>query len=85
MSRKYQFTIQVEHDEHAAVWYVHSSDVPGLNAEARSLDELVAVVADLAPELIEHNLNTDRTASEVQPDITLCVQHVMKAARARAA
>lgn len=41
-------------DPEARVWYVESSDLPGLNAEADSLEELIdklpAVVLDLLDE-----------------------------------
>ena len=50
------FIINVCHDEEEQVWYVESSDVPGLNAEAATLVDLVEAVADIAPELIEANL-----------------------------
>jgi hypothetical protein len=51
-----QFTVTVSHDEAERVWFVQSSDVPGLNAEAPTLDELVQVIADVAPDLIASNL-----------------------------
>jgi predicted RNase H-like HicB family nuclease len=51
-----QLTVTVCHDEREGVWYVESSDVPGLNAEAPSYDELVEVIADLAPDLVAANL-----------------------------
>ena len=50
-----QYTITVDHDETEQIWFVQSSDVPGLNAEAPTLDELVAVIADVAPDLIASN------------------------------
>ena len=51
-----QFTITVSHDGKEGVWFVQNSDVPGLNAEAATLDELVDVIADLAPDLVATNL-----------------------------
>jgi predicted RNase H-like HicB family nuclease len=51
-----QFTVTVCHDEGEGVWYVQSSDVPGLNAEAATLEALIEVVTDLAPELVVANL-----------------------------
>ena len=42
-------------DDEAGVWYVADSDVPGLAAEAPTLDELHAVLRDRIPELIEAN------------------------------
>lgn len=51
-----QFTVTVCHDEKEGVWYVQSSDVPGLNAEASTFDGLVDAITDLAPELVAANL-----------------------------
>ena len=51
-----ELTVTVSHDELEGVWYVESSDVPGLNAEAATLEALIEVVADLAPELVAANL-----------------------------
>ncbi len=73
-----QFTITVSHDEKEGVWFVQSSDVPGLNAEAASLDELVDVISDLAPGLVTANL----------PGVdmpTFCIQHMVEPRAAHAA
>ena len=50
------FNIIVAHDADDSVWHVVDSDVPGLAAEADSYDELVAIIADVVPELIAANL-----------------------------
>jgi predicted RNase H-like HicB family nuclease len=46
--------VKAARDEEAGVWFVESSDLPGLNAEADTLDALVeklpAVVEDLLEE-----------------------------------
>ena len=42
-------------DESAKVWIATSADVPGLCAEAASLEALVAVVVDLMPTLLVAN------------------------------
>jgi predicted RNase H-like HicB family nuclease len=46
--------VKAARDEEAQVWYVESSDVPGLNAEAETLeallDKLPALVEDLVDE-----------------------------------
>jgi predicted RNase H-like HicB family nuclease len=72
----------VSHDSDNGVWFVTESDVPGLNAEAESFDALVAIVTELAPELIESNL-------EAQPEdaagIPLRVLHTVHLRRAKAA
>jgi predicted RNase H-like HicB family nuclease len=78
-----QFTITVSHDEHEGVWFVQSSDIPGLHAEAATLDELVEVIADLAPELVAANLpEVDLSGAE---SIPLRVEHVVNAPLASAA
>jgi len=63
-----QFTITVSHDEKEGVWFVQNSDVPGLNAEAATLDELVDVLADLAPDLVATNLPS------ADGPVTFCVE-----------
>ena len=44
-------------DEEAGVWVAssNSNDVPGLVAEAETMDKLVAVLQDRIPELLEAN------------------------------
>ncbi len=52
MSTQATLAVNVSHDSQECVWYVLSSDIPGLHAEAETLDELVAVISDVAPDLI---------------------------------
>jgi hypothetical protein len=69
------FNVTVVHDE--GVWYVQSSDIPGLNAEAPTLDALVEVITDLAPDLITANVpgaTPDQTGA-----FPLRVEHVVNA------
>jgi hypothetical protein len=47
--------VTVRHDEESGVWYVVDSNVPGLNAEADSSDDLRREVLALIPSLIEAN------------------------------
>jgi hypothetical protein len=78
-----QLTVTVAHDEREGVWYVQSSDVPGLNAEAPTLDALVEVIADLVPDLVAANLpDAGIDAGQTLP---LRIQHVVNARRAPAA
>jgi hypothetical protein len=42
-------------DKETRLWYVASSDVPGLRLEAESVHELIRQVEDIAPELIDLN------------------------------
>lgn len=78
-----QFSVTVCHDEEEAIWYVQSSDVPGLNAEAATLEALIEVVADLAPELVAANL--PESGVDDQSTIPLRVEYVVNAKRAPAA
>lgn len=77
------FTVHVRHDDKEGVWFVDSSDVPGLNAEASILDALVEAIADLTPDLIGANL--PGAALDEGTTIALSVQHVVRAGRAHAA
>ncbi len=79
MNKQRALAVTVSHDKDEGVWFVLSSDVPGLNAEARSLDELVTVIADLAPELITANLPGTIAGTPV------CIQHIVSAKPAHAA
>ncbi len=52
-----QLAVTVQHDEASGVWYVHDSELPGLHVEAPTLDALIAIIEDVAPDLIETNLS----------------------------
>lgn len=49
------FTVTATWDPEAGVFY-SQSDIPGLHVEAATFDEFVALVRDLAPEMIADNL-----------------------------
>jgi hypothetical protein len=70
-----QFTVTVCHDDQEGVWFVQSSNVPGLNAEAPTLDALVEAIADLTPDLVAANLPD--AAIERGSPIPLHVKHVV--------
>ena len=74
--------VMVSHDRENGVWFVTESDIPGLNAEADSFDALVAIVTELAPELIEANLDG---AQDDSPNIPLRVLRTVHLRRAQAA
>ncbi len=76
------FTVTVCHDEEEGVWFVHSSDLPGLNVEATTLDALIEVITDVVPDLVATNI-PDRNG--LGPMISVCVQHVVNTPRADAA
>ena len=79
MSKRDQLSVVVSHDKSEGIWYVLSSDIVGLHAESSTLDELVEVIEDLAPDLISTNL--PGTAK----DTPICIQHVVGDKTARAA
>ena len=74
--------VTVCHDMEERVWFVQASDLPGLNAEAASLDELIEVITDVAPDLIAANLPD---IAFDNGDTSICIQHMVNAERARAA
>jgi len=49
------YFVKAEWDEEAEVWYASQSDVPGLAAEAATPQELIDLVGELVPELLELN------------------------------
>ncbi len=49
------YRVRAEWDDEAQVWIATSDDVPGLCAEAGTLEELTTVVLDLVPELLAAN------------------------------
>ena len=49
-------TVKLVWDEEAQVWYTQTDDIPGLALSAPVYDELVAIVRDVAPELLEENI-----------------------------
>ncbi len=79
MSTNKPLAVIVSHDKQEGVWFVLSSDVPGLHAEAETLDELVDVISDVTPELIAANL------AGMAADTPICIQHVVSTKPARAA
>ena len=46
------WTIRAEYDPEAAVWWAADSDIPGLAADAATLDELAAKVGAMLPDLL---------------------------------
>jgi hypothetical protein len=47
--------VRVAYDPEARVWWIESSDLFGLNAEAPTLEELRAKLPDLVAELVPDN------------------------------
>jgi len=48
-----EYTVLLNWDEEAQVWYCTSEDIPGLILESASLDALVERARHAAPELLE--------------------------------
>ncbi len=52
-----RYQIMAHWDAEASVWWAESSDVPGLVAEADTMEELIGAVRELVPELLRLNLD----------------------------
>jgi hypothetical protein len=50
------FRIDVQWDDEARVWYVEDSNVPGLVAEAPTVEAMQALLRVRVPELLELNM-----------------------------
>ena len=48
-------TIKLVWDEEAQVWYTQTADVPGLALSAPVYDDLLVIVKEVVPELLEEN------------------------------
>lgn len=51
MSTAYRFEVDFDHE--AGVWYVAESNLPGIHTEAETLDDLVAKLKSMVPDLLE--------------------------------
>lgn len=56
LSRLMNFKINVQWDDEARVWYVEDSNVPGLVAEAPTVEAMQALLRVRVPELLELNM-----------------------------
>lgn len=72
--------VKAAFDEEAAVWYVESSDLPGLNVEAPSMEALRDTIELAAADLIE--AASDGAAFDIPIEI---IAHASARARGRAA
>lgn len=57
------FEIFTEWDVEAEVWFISKSDIPGLNAEAATMKEMIEVLNELVPELVHANILSRRRKS----------------------
>lgn len=79
-----QYTVIVEWDDEASVYVATSDDVPGLVAEAPTLDEVREKVMALIPELLEDNAHLLREPVVHGELVRLCVESSFSLERARA-
>jgi uncharacterized protein DUF1902 len=79
LSKQTTLIVNVSHDKQESVWFVLSSDIVGLHAEAETLDELVTVISDVAPDLIAANM------PDTPADTAVSIQHMVNTKPARAA
>lgn len=56
MSKPIELKVHFAKDDETGRWYIADSDIPGLRVEADSADELIRKVEDVAPDLIELNV-----------------------------
>jgi hypothetical protein len=75
------YRVDAAWDEAARVWIATSDDVPGLCAEAPSLDALIEVVLELAPDLLAANGVAEGAALDDVP-IRVVAEKVAVARRA---
>ena len=50
-----RYTVSITWDDEACVWYVSSTDVPGLVTEAPSYEAMLAKLEVMVPEMLEEN------------------------------
>ena len=55
VAKAIELTVHLAQDPETRLWYVADSQVPGLRLEAASVHELIRMVADVAPELVDLN------------------------------
>lgn len=75
--REAAYRVDAAWDEAAAVWIATSEDVPGLCAEAATLDELLAVVLELVPELLAANGLAEGSALDHVPVRFVAERHAV--------
>ncbi len=67
MSKKETYFVEVHWDEKAEVFYVESTNVPGLNAETDTINEMTVLLEELVPFLVQENqhANSEKTFMDV--------------------
>ena len=73
------FIIKVKLDIESGVYYVAESNVPGLHAEANSLDEMRDTIFELAPDLLVANGVIEQRDHDCDVPLELVMQESLKA------
>jgi len=60
-----QYTIHVAYDDAAKVWYVESTNVQGLSAEATSFEGLIEILPGMVADMVDENHLPEPTSIEV--------------------
>ena len=71
------YRVNAEWDDTAKVWIATSDDVPGLCAEAATLEELTATIVELAPVLLVANGVLAEAGSGVIPLLIAAERHAI--------
>lgn len=79
-----QYLVTVDWDDEAGVYVATSDDVPGLVAEAPTLDAVRDKVLALIPELLHDNAHLLREPAGHGDLVRLCVESSFSIERARA-
>jgi predicted RNase H-like HicB family nuclease len=77
------FIIKVSLDSESGVYFVAESNVPGLHAEADTLDEMRDTIFELAPDLLVANGVIKPRNHDYDVPIELVMRESLKAHRAR--
>ncbi len=64
------FTVQVASDDTHHRYYVLSSDIPGLNVETSSFDELMEITTDMLPDLLGERATGSRVIFQREVQFT---------------
>lgn len=75
MAKAHAIQVKAEWDPEARVWVAESEDVPGLVAEAETVEALADKLRDLIPELLEANGITPPTDDHELPFDILAERH----------
>lgn len=77
-------TVKASFDPEANVWYVEESDLPGLSAEADTLELLAGKLSGMVADLFEEN-GFDDVPADSAPPIELIAHQFISAKRFAAA